>query len=297
MAKSEKLFNWIIRRLDKLSGPNDAGFYNARCPSCANNLSIKRLDDGSVYLQCWGAGYQCSRDNILDALEGQPVLRKKVNPSTTTTSTSSNREWALKLWSEAGSAPGTPVERYLLSRGIVLDPKQPGVLRFHPRLKHMSGVMLPAMIALVMAPNVNGPVGIHRTWLSVTRTTVGKAAVDPNKMALGAIAGGTVVLAHATTKIGLAEGVESALSFIQLTKIPCWAGLGGNLNSVILPPQFTEVVLAVDGDDAGDEYARTLGPRLAREGRKVRIAQAPRGQDWNDLLQGAGNATQRRRSK
>ena len=58
----ETLLDWVIRRLDKLSGPNDAGFYNAPCPSCKNNLLVKQLDDGSVYLQCWGASYQCGRD-------------------------------------------------------------------------------------------------------------------------------------------------------------------------------------------------------------------------------------------
>ena len=87
-------------------------------------------------------------------------------------------------------------------------------------------------------------------------------------------------------KIALAEGIESAMSFTQLTKIPCWAGLGGNLDGVVLLPQFKEVVLAVDGDDAGDEYARKLGPRLAREGRKVRIAQPHAGRTGTTYYEG-----------
>jgi len=98
-----------------------------------------------------------------------------------------------------------------------------------------------------------------------------------------------VRLAHASTNLALAEGIESALSFSQLTKVPCWAALGGNFNGVALPAQFREIILAVDGDAAGSEFARTLGPRLVREGRKVRIAQAPAGQDWNDVLQGVSN--------
>lgn len=273
----------VLRRLDRLSGPNGEGFYNAACPSCGNNLSLKQLDSSTIYLRCWGANHQCSRLDILSALDEAPT--RDVPPRSIITS-SNRKRGALQIWEQALPAPDSMVEHYLLARGIRLDRQQPAALRFHPRLSHTrSGLALPAMVALVQGPD-GKPAGIHRTWLrrTITSGRIAKADVEPNKMALGPISGGAVRLSRAAQRLGLAEGIESALSFTQLTKIPCWAGLGGNLSGVILPPEVREVMLALDGDEAGDAYAKSLGRRLAREGRTVRIAQAPRGRDWNDLL-------------
>ena len=56
-------------------------------------------------------------------------------------------EVALAIWQSAKPAQGTPVETYLASRGIDLPP--PDALRFHAGLKHPSGGIWPAMVALV----------------------------------------------------------------------------------------------------------------------------------------------------
>lgn len=284
MAKTDKtIFDWIIRRLDNVTGPNSEGWYHARCPACGGNqpLGIRPYRTTSFLHKCFKS--DCSQADILAALNGEAPKRDAIPADKTTSSSRDLGELALEIGAEAYPALGSLVEKYLLSRGIVLDSKQPAVLGFHLGLRHKSGVTLPAMIALVQAPDGH-PIGIHRTWLRVTGATVGKADVEPNKMALGPIAGGAVRLARAVNKIGLAEGIETALSFTQLKKIPCWAGLGGNLNSVVLPPQFGEVVLAVDGDEAGDRYLAELTRRYEREGRSVQAMQAPRGMDWNDVL-------------
>lgn len=266
----------ILGRLPgRLSGPNSSGYYCARCPVCGNALSVKGLDGGSIYFRCWGETHRCSRDNILAALNGQPL-----RPVTPGGAPRNVIQYIMKIWDE--SAQDALLTQYLCSRNITI--KTPGVLRVHPALRHSpSGTTPPAMVAMVQAPN--GQLAIHRTWLHVG-ATVGKAEVEPNKMALGPLTGGAVRLVMVAAKLAIAEGIESALSFTQLTGIPCWAGLGGNLSGIVLPPEVREVYLALDGDAAGDAYAHNLGPRLAREGRKVRLAQAPRGQDWNDLLRG-----------
>ena len=44
------------------------------------------------------------------------------------------------------------------------------------------------------------------------------------------------------------------------------------------------VIVLADGDDPGEAAARECARRWQREGRNVRIARPPRGQDFNDLL-------------
>ncbi len=47
-----------------------------------------------------------------------------------------------------------------------------------------------------------------------------------------------------------------------------------------------EVIVLADGDDPGEAAARDCALRWQREGRRVRIARPPRGQDFNDMLNG-----------
>jgi hypothetical protein len=47
--------------------------------------------------------------------------------------------------------------------------------------------------------------------------------------------------------LGLAEGIETALSAMQLTGVPVWASLGGaRLHRVELPPEVKEVHVFLD---------------------------------------------------
>jgi hypothetical protein len=192
------------------------------------------------------------------------------------TTTSTNAELGTKareIWEASQPAAGTLVEQYLRSRAITLA--IPPTLRFHPGLRHPSGLIAPAMVALVQ--DLDGrPTAILRTWLRkpIFGTSIGKADLEPNKMALGPITGSAVRLGHSRPKVALAEGIETALSVRQMTGLVCWAGMGGNLAGVLLPPEVREVVLAVDGDQAGADYARTLTRRF--KDRRVRLLAAPK---------------------
>ena len=95
-------------------------------------------------------------------------------------------EAALVIWHSAKSAQGTLLETYLGSRGIHLT--LPDALRFHAGLKHPSGGIWPAMVALVTNGADGTPLAIHRTFLA--RDGGGKAPVDPQKMMLGPCRGG-----------------------------------------------------------------------------------------------------------
>jgi hypothetical protein len=99
-------------------------------------------------------------------------------------------ETALEIWQSSTLALGTSVETYLMSLGINLPP--PPVLRFHPSLRHPSGSLWPAMVALVANGMDGTPIAIHRTFLA--QDGRGKAPVNPQKMMLGPCGGGAVRL-------------------------------------------------------------------------------------------------------
>ena len=139
---------------------------------------------------------------------------------------------ALAIWDASGLADGTPVETYLASRGLHLS--LPPTLRFKAGLKHPSGGVWPAMVALVTRGSDDTPVALHRTFLAPDG--VGKAPVEPQKMMLGPCRGGAVRLAPAGDVLMVGEGIETCLAAMQATGHPAWAALStSGLKALDLP--------------------------------------------------------------
>jgi hypothetical protein len=197
--------------------------------------------------------------------------------------------FARRIWSESRPAAGTPVENYLKSRGLTIEP--PPTLRYHLGLKHgPTGLFLPAMVAAVARWPGRDVVAIHRTFLVADGRK--KAPVSQNKMMLGRYSGGAVRLAEHGAELVLAEGIETALSVLQATGKPAWACLStSGLKVVILPPEVTTITIAADGDAAGEKAALEAARRFYLEGREVKIARPPARMDWNDVLQLPENVT------
>ena len=192
-------------------------------------------------------------------------------------------EAALALWQVAKPGRGTLVETYLASRGLHLPP--PNALRFHTGLKHPSGGVWPAMLALVTRGYDGAPLAIHRTFLA--RDGAGKAAVEPSKMMLGPCRGGVVRLAEPGDVLMVAEGIETCLAAMLASGHPAWAALSTcGLRALDLPKNVLDVIVLADGDDAGETAARDCAFRWKGEGRRVRIARPPQGMDFNDMLLG-----------
>jgi len=85
-------------------------------------------------------------------------------------------------------------------------------MRFHPRLKHKSGMWLPAMVAAI--DGLSGEmVGIHRTFQN--RDGTGKVELEPNKRVLGKLSRGAVLLTAGASELVLCEGIETGLSILQ----------------------------------------------------------------------------------
>jgi hypothetical protein len=190
------------------------------------------------------------------------------------------------ILSKAVPVAGTPAERYLASRGLPVP--DCADLLFHPDLTHWESRRgFPGLVAVVRDSGGNR-IALHRTYLADDGTA--KAPVENPRKMLASVAGGAVRLAEVSDGVvGLAEGIETALSVMTAcARLPVWVTLSAtNLEQVVLPTEVRRVVLLADHDasGAGSRAAATAAARLHAEGRRVWIAMPPKeGDDFNDLL-------------
>jgi putative DNA primase/helicase len=261
--------------------------YRIRCPAHSGgdfNVSV-RTQDGEARFKCWSHG--CDPSVIIAALEGRPPraaleLPDESEKPARVLDDAKRAEYVQRIWREARRAAGTLVETYLGMRGITIP--IPSSLRFHPNLKHPSGVYLPAMVACV--ENADALVAIHRTFLK--KDGSGKANVQPDKMMLGPCAGCAVRFARASETVAIAEGIETALSIAQACPhLAVWAALSASgIRALQLPESVLEVIICADNDPngTGERAAEAAAMRFVNEGRKVRIAIPANASDFNDLL-------------
>ena len=95
----------------------------------------------------------------------------------------------------------------------------------------------------------------------------GKAPVDPQKMMFGPCRGGAVRLAESGVPLLIAEGIETALSGMQMSGHPAWAALStSGLRALELPKDVRDIIILADGDDAGEAAALACGWRWKRRG-------------------------------
>lgn len=159
---------------------------------------------------------------------------------------------AKAIWDKAVPPKGTLVEDYLRARGIRVPATYWSELRFAPRLYHHSKQHFPAMIARLS--DDRGFMCIQRTYLDPSLPK--KADVMPNKMTLGMMQGSAVRFGEPDEMLGLAEGVESALSARALYSIPTWATLSCvRLKQIEIPKTVKVITIFGDQDKAGKAEA------------------------------------------
>lgn len=133
---------------------------------------------------------------------------------------------------------------------------------------------------------------MHRTYLRADGS--GKAAVDPPRAMLGAVAGGAVRLAEAEGPLVVAEGIETTLSLasgLLCAPASIWATLStSGMAGLRLPRVPGRLTIATDGDAPGQKAGLELATRATALGWRVSILPAPMGRDWNDVLMMKGAA-------
>lgn len=191
-------------------------------------------------------------------------------------------ERAMALWQEGTSATGTLVETYLSSRGL-LGTTNIGVVRYHPACP-FGTFRIPAMLALIMDAFTGEPTGVHRT--AITDNGSGKRFGADSKRMLGVARHGAVRLQAASQHLGIAEGIETALSAMQVFKTPVWATLSAvGIAAFPVLPGIKQLTVFADHDPAGIEAATTCCRRYQEAGihAKIRLPSTP-GTDWNDFV-------------
>ena len=172
-----------------LGGRRAGAGWMAHCPAhddCTPSLSVRDSTNGKVLLRCHAG---CEQERVIAALRSRGLwrerglrsfLRQTPPPAVERLSgqdDTKRSKAALAIWHSTIRADGTLVEAYLLSRRLHLP--APPVLRFHAGLRHSSGRMWPAMVALVTRGSDNTPLAVHRTFLA--RDGLSKAPVDPQR--------------------------------------------------------------------------------------------------------------------
>lgn len=206
------------------------------------------------------------------------------------------------LWRAAQPLSGSdPASWYLKSRGI--DPEVwPNTLRFVPKMtyRHEDGStqQMPAMLALFVSPD-SADMTLHATYLD----HLGRKANVPKAKRLAPMPvpkGGAVRLYASAETMGIAEGIETALSASMMHGVPVWAALNdGGLIKWEPPPGVKNVIIYGDNDTsfAGQLAAYSLAYRLRSQRDEgvprygsievaiygVHVLRDAIDHDWNDL--------------
>lgn len=261
------------------------GEHRLPCPECSKRerpndktLGVTIDQGGGVWhcFRCGAAGGWSDKRSYAHA--GNPVARTKPD------------ERPLTLGADYRAlyrslAPiGSVAKDYLKARECELPPSD-GDLRYAEALRHRSGYVGPALVALITDVDTRAALTLHRTWI---RADGSKADIDPPRMLLGGHTKKNGIIRlwpddGVTTGLAIAEGVETALT-LALAFTPVWAMIdASNLAKFPVLDGIRSLLIAADHDDAGLRAADACATRWYRAGREVKIVKSPiPGQDLND---------------
>lgn len=250
----------------KLGGKRFKTSWKFRCPCHKDNKpSAVIRDDGLI--TCFAG---CSRQAVAAALDKLGFVddgkTRRLTDKEVAAIRSESIKDALQLWQDC--EPNSEhdikvVAGYLKSRGITVP--VPQVMRRY---------------------KVNG-------WIAsiqdIKDNIVGVQWRIPGQtpLSLGTITGNAIHLSKAEgTELGLAEGLETALSCIQLFEIPCWCACGAkNMPTIIIPSNIQRVHIFAENDDTGREFTKKAADVFLDEGLNVKIWwPLPQHKDYNDYL-------------
>lgn len=203
-----------------------------------------------------------------------------------------NKKALQSVLSGCYSIKGTPVEKYLNNRGITLKEDFKALL-YHPHLPYWEDgkcTYYPAMIGVVT--NKEGElVTLHRTYITEDGQ---KAPVSTPKKLMKTcqpMQGASIKLGEPCNGypkdifLGIAEGIETALSASQIFDVPVWSCVSaGGVKTFELPTEVTHITFYSDNDEAGLTASKTAGKRLMGQGINCTLTHPLDTKDWNDEL-------------
>jgi len=190
---------------------------------------------------------------------------------------------ARAIWQNRLPLAASKGEAYLRYRGITLR-RLPPTLGFLEHAWHgWERIERPALIGAVQ--DGSGRVtAIQTTFLRPDG--LGKAGIDPAKPVTGPMTNGAVRLGKPAEILGIAEGIETALSAQQLYSLPVWATLGASrLGAVKLPEVVRTVIIFADNGERGKAEAEKAAKAYVDQDRTFQIEFPPEGlSDWNEVV-------------
>jgi putative DNA primase/helicase len=287
--------------------PDQPGQRRAPCPQCGrgtrdDTLAVKLEPDGGATWICHRCGLRggFGPEGGIKRHASQPPARQDRRPEPERHETLS--AWARELWGACRPIlPGTVAAAYLTGRHCALPPwPSASDLRWHPHLRHKSGHVGPALVALVTDIETCEPISLHRTWIKPDGS--GKAELDQPRLLLkGHRSDGVIRLwphAEVTSGLVLGEGIETCLAAASAGLIPVWSTISaGNLKRFPILSGLEGLTILVDydrpnpktGERAGIEAALQLIERYAAAGfdrvRDIKlIVPQVEGEDVADLV-------------
>ena len=237
---------------------NARNHYKGECPICSGKGKL-RVDDrdgsGSWICVC-GSGDGWS---MLTNTTGKDfrTLAKEIDQAFGNTfdgeyqapKVNDRLSTAVSRFRHIGKVQGTDAETYLNSRGITQLPT--GGVKFSPTEQHTDENRKYQAMYAIASNEYGEAIQRHLTYLDGAK----KAAIERNKKMLslqeysGSIA---VKLFQAKSTLGIAEGIETALSAHQLYKLPVWSALNATLMKKFKAPSGVDtLVIFADNDKNG----------------------------------------------
>lgn len=263
------------------------------CPICDGKDRFRwdDLNGGGGYIcsQCGGGdGFDLARKvtgktfkdiaREIEAIIGKPTdyKRKPVNMEEERQQNAMRRGWR-GSWQPK---PDSPVGVYLDTRVGCLWPSN-AIRECVSKAGH------PVMVCKIDNHEGTKAVNLHLTFLTEDGR---KADITPAKKVMpGKLPPGCAIrLGPIKSVMGVAEGIETAISAAIMYDMPVWACVNGTLLSQWIPPDGVEQVTVFGDNDAnytGQAKAYHLANRLeVQYKRRVTVMIPPMpGQDWNDF--------------
>lgn len=275
---------------------------HGECPLCKAGDDRWRYDnkngDGTYYCNVCGAGRGVElvmRTRGLSFVEATKWIRShlgdaKVEAPRARRNDDRTRQRLSRLWMEASPLNGSdPASLYLARRGLAIS-DAPKLLRYHSRAayRHDDGKITKhhALVAKYVAPDAKDWT-LHLTFLDGQ----GNKAQLPKVRKLAPISvppGGAVRLSNSAETMGIAEGIETALSAQKMFGVPVWAALSDGGLIKWQPPSTAKCIMIFGDNDngfAGQAAAYGLAHKLRGKNYNVDVRlPAELGADWNDML-------------
>lgn len=265
-----------------------------------------RVFDGDMAVAVFGdwrtaeRGIWMAENENLTALDRERAQRliaqaKRERQAQQTTEWLDNAARLVDLHNEcAHLTDGDAVCTYLQRRGI--DRPNTDALMRHDKLPYWDGPVYggdyAAMIGIVTAPD-GKLINLHRTYLADDGTKAHVATPRKLMASAGPMAGASIKLGAPVPHkdgglmLGIAEGIETALSAAILGGVPVWSCISAHgLRSFTPPDGVRRVYVFGDNDKSGvgQDAANDCAKRLAAQGIIARVLVPETPGDWNDEL-------------